>query len=222
MLEHWGPPPGTLYVDDGDIVLAALQYGNVVLMIQPPRGFGENPIAIYHDPDLPPSHHYLAAVPLAGLPAGRAAASARTPSSTSASTARSSGCPARARACPRLRARRGARRPAAVLPVHRQRPGRGHAGQAPRPRDRRRPPRAADGRAESYDEMAQLEQLLDEYAQVQAMDPAKLPTIRAQIWELVEQAQLHHDLHVSAMLGMRASTTSCCTSTATSARSRTS
>jgi cobaltochelatase CobN len=45
--------------------------------------------------------------------------------------------------------------------------------------------------------MAQLEQLLDEYAQVQAMDPAKLPTIRAQIWELVEQAQLHHDLHVA-------------------------
>ena len=31
------------------------------LMIQPPRGFGENPVAIYHDPDLPPSHHYLAA-----------------------------------------------------------------------------------------------------------------------------------------------------------------
>lgn len=26
-----------------------------------PRGFGENPVAIYHDPDLPPSHHYLAA-----------------------------------------------------------------------------------------------------------------------------------------------------------------
>ena len=28
--------------------------------IQPPRGFGENPIAIYHNPDLPPTHHYLA------------------------------------------------------------------------------------------------------------------------------------------------------------------
>ncbi len=39
MLEHWGPPPGSLYVDGDDIVLAALQYGNVVLMIQPPRGF---------------------------------------------------------------------------------------------------------------------------------------------------------------------------------------
>ena len=42
-------------------MLASLQFGNVLLMIQPPRGFGENPVAIYHDPDLPPSHHYLAA-----------------------------------------------------------------------------------------------------------------------------------------------------------------
>src|SRR5699024_10931834 len=75
--ETWGEAPGNLFVvtpgddrlrsvDPGDgsgddIVLATLQAGNVVLMIQPPRGFGENPIAIYHDPDLPPSHHYLAA-----------------------------------------------------------------------------------------------------------------------------------------------------------------
>ncbi|HTQ88770.1 MAG TPA: cobaltochelatase subunit CobN, partial [Streptosporangiaceae bacterium] len=60
---HWGAPPGELYTDEqsGDIVLACLRFGNVVLMIQPPRGFGENPVAIYHDPALPPSHHYLAA-----------------------------------------------------------------------------------------------------------------------------------------------------------------
>ena len=66
VVAHWGPPPGELFVDrshdrDGEIVIAALQAGNVVLMVQPPRGFGENPVAIYHDPDLPPSHHYLAA-----------------------------------------------------------------------------------------------------------------------------------------------------------------
>ena len=30
------------------------------MLIQPPRGFGENPVAIYHDPEMPPSHHYLA------------------------------------------------------------------------------------------------------------------------------------------------------------------
>ncbi len=60
---RWGAPPGELYTDEstGDIVLACLRFGNVVLMIQPPRGFGENPVAIYHDPALPPSHHYLAA-----------------------------------------------------------------------------------------------------------------------------------------------------------------
>ena len=61
----WGPAPGELFVDrsrdpEGEIVLATLQSGNVVILVQPPRGFGENPIAIYHDPDLPPSHHYLA------------------------------------------------------------------------------------------------------------------------------------------------------------------
>src|SRR5215207_11079651 len=59
--EHWGRPPGDLYVDDDAFVVAGLTFGNVFVGIQPPRGFGENPIAIYHDPDLPPTHHYLAA-----------------------------------------------------------------------------------------------------------------------------------------------------------------
>jgi len=61
----WGDAPGELFVDrsrnrDGEIVAAALQAGNLVILVQPPRGFGENPIAIYHDPDLAPSHHYVA------------------------------------------------------------------------------------------------------------------------------------------------------------------
>ncbi|MDT7538521.1 MAG: cobaltochelatase CobN, partial [Actinomycetota bacterium] len=53
-------------------------------------------------------------------------------------------------------------------------------------------------RADSYNELAKLEQLLDEHATVAALDPTKLPTIRAQIWELVQQAQLHHDLHLDS------------------------
>ena len=66
VVRHWGPPPGELFVDrthdpDGEIVIAGMTSGNVVILVQPPRGFGENPVAIYHDPDLPPSHHYLAA-----------------------------------------------------------------------------------------------------------------------------------------------------------------
>src|SRR5205814_1679172 len=51
-------------------------------------------------------------------------------------------------------------------------------------------------RAESYGEMAKLEQLLDEYATVQALDPTKLPAVRAQIWTVIQAAQLHRDLHV--------------------------
>ena len=66
VVAHWGPPPGELFVDrsrdtDGEIVIAAMQSDNIVVIVQPPRGFGANPVAIYHDPDLPPSHHYLAA-----------------------------------------------------------------------------------------------------------------------------------------------------------------
>ena len=145
MVEHWGAPPGSLYVDGDDIVLAALQYGNVVLAIQPPRGFGENPIAIYHDPDLPPTPPLPRGLPLAGV-AGRAGRLRRT-RGRPPRQARHAGVAARqgARAVGRLRARRGARRPAAALPVHRQRPRRGDAGQAPGARHRRRPPRPADG-----------------------------------------------------------------------------
>ncbi|MGH2690445.1 MAG: cobaltochelatase subunit CobN, partial [Actinomycetota bacterium] len=49
-------------------------------------------------------------------------------------------------------------------------------------------------RAEVYDDLARLERLLDEYYQVSTLDPAKLPALRAQIWELCERAALDHDL----------------------------
>jgi cobaltochelatase CobN len=49
-------------------------------------------------------------------------------------------------------------------------------------------------RAESYGDIARLEQLLDEHANIAALDPAKLPAIRAQIWTLIQAARLDHDL----------------------------
>jgi len=49
-------------------------------------------------------------------------------------------------------------------------------------------------RAESYGDIARLEQLLDEHAQIASLDPAKLPAIRAQIWTLMQAAKLDHDL----------------------------
>ncbi len=191
MEEHWGPAPGGLYVDNGDIVLASLQSGNVILMIQPPRGFGENPVAIYHNPDLPPSHHYLAAYRWleqefgahAVVHLGKHGSLEWLPGKTAGL---SDSCA-----------------PDAVLgnlpliyPFLINDPGEG--AQAKRRAhativDHLIPPMA---RAESYGDMARLEQLLDEHANIAAMDPAKLPAVRAQIWTLIQAAKLDHDLGV--------------------------
>src|SRR5699024_6575554 len=50
--------------------------------------------------------------------------------------------------------------------------------------------------AESYGDIARLEQLLDEHANIAAMDPAKLEASRSQIWTLIQAAQLDHDLGI--------------------------
>ena len=199
--EHWGAPPGGLYTDEtpegsGDIVLACLRFGRVVLMIQPPRGFGENPVAIYHDPDLPPSHHYLAAYRWLAEDFGADAIVHLGKHGTlewlpGKGLGLSAGCA-----------------PDAVLgdlpvvyPFIVNDPGEGT--QAKRRAhavivDHLVPPMA---RADTYGEMAKLEQLLDEYATVAALDPDKLPALRAQIWSLIQAAHLHHDLGVDAQPG---------------------
>jgi cobaltochelatase CobN len=196
VLEHWGEAPGQLYVDGDEIVLASLAFGNVVLMIQPPRGFGENPIAIYHDPDLPPSHHYLAAYRWLEHSYGADAVVHLGKHGTmewlpGKGLGLSRGCA-----------------PDAVLgelpliyPFIVNDPGegtqakrRGHATIV----DHLVPPMA---RADTYGDLARLEQLLDEYALVSDLDPAKAPAVRAQVWTLVKAAELHHDLHVDEQPG---------------------
>ncbi|HEX6390226.1 MAG TPA: cobaltochelatase subunit CobN, partial [Solirubrobacteraceae bacterium] len=52
-------------------------------------------------------------------------------------------------------------------------------------------------RAESYDELADLEALMDEYARLEVLDPSKLPGLGAQIWAAIERANLQEDLGVS-------------------------
>ena len=194
MERHWGPAPGSLFVDtshdpDGEIVLAALREGNVVVMVQPPRGFGENPVAIYHDPDLPPSHHYLAAYRWladefgahAVVHVGKHGNLEWLPGKTVGLSA-SCGADAALGNLP------------LIYPFLVNDPGEGtqakrraHATLV----DHLIPPMA---RAESYGDIARLEQLLDEHATIAALDPAKLPAIRAQIWTLIQAARLDHDL----------------------------
>jgi cobaltochelatase CobN len=194
VVEHWGPPPGELFVDrsrdpDGEIVIAALQAGNVVLMVQPPRGFGENPVAIYHDPDLPPSHHYLAAYRWldtgfradAVVHLGKHGNLEWLPGKTLGMSA-ACGADAALGDLP------------LIYPFLVNDPGEGtqakrraHATLV----DHLIPPMA---RAETYGDIARLEQLLDEHATVAALDPGKLPAVRQQIWTLMRAAKMDHDL----------------------------
>ncbi|MBY6679531.1 cobaltochelatase subunit CobN [Rhodococcus sp. BP-316] len=199
VVEHWGEAPGELYVDrsadpEGEIVIAALRFSNVVLMVQPPRGFGENPVAIYHDPDLPPSHHYLAAYRWLAAPEedGGFAADAVVhlgkhgnlewlPGKTLGMSA-SCGTDAALGDLP------------LIYPFLVNDPGEGtqakrraHATLV----DHLIPPMA---RAESYGDITRLEQLLDEHSNISTLDPAKLPAIRQQIWTLMTAAQMHKDL----------------------------
>ena len=57
----WGPGAraGTAS-HDGAARVRGLDLGNVLVAIQPPRGYGDDPVAVYHSPNLPPAHHYLA------------------------------------------------------------------------------------------------------------------------------------------------------------------
>jgi cobaltochelatase CobN len=193
--EAWGPPPGELYVDhsggdpEGEIVLAALRAGNVVLLVQPPRGFGENPIAIYHDPELPPSHHYLAAYRWLERGFGAHAVIHLGKHGTlewlpGKNLGMSADCAADAAlgSMP------------LIYPFLINDPGEGTQA-------KRRAHATIVGhlvppmtRAETYGDLARLEQLLDEHANVAALDPAKLPAVRAQIWTLIQAARLDHDL----------------------------
>lgn len=197
--EHWGPPPGEMFVDtsrdpEGEIVLAALRRGNLLVVIQPPRGFGENPIAIYHDPDLPPSHHYLAAYRWMATPTadGGFGADAMVHLGKHGNLEWLPGKNAGLSAACGPDAALGDL--PLIYPFLVNDPGEGtqakrrvHATLV----DHLVPPMA---RADSYGDIARLEQLLDEYAAISAMDPAKLPAIRAQIWTLIQAARLDHDL----------------------------
>jgi len=190
MIVKWGVSPGSLFVsDEGELVLATLQAGNVVILIQPPRGFGENPVAIYHDPDLPPSHHYLGAYRWlehgfraeAVVHLGKHGSLEWLPGKNAALSA---GCgPDAAIGSMPL-----------IYPFLVNDPGEG--AQAKRRAhativDHLVPPMA---RAESYGDIARLEGLLEEYDKISTMDPAKLPAIRGEIWQLMHAAELHRDL----------------------------
>lgn len=189
LAESWGPPPGRLYLSEAGLHFAGLQLGNVLLTVQPPRGFGENPVAVYHDPSLPPTHHYVAFYRWLEEDFGADAIVHLGKHGTlewlpGKAVGLSGECfpDALLGSLP------------VVYPFVVNDPGEGV--QAKRRAhavivDHLIPPMT---RAESYGHLARLEQLMDEYYQVQTLDPSKLPRIQDQIWQLVKEANLDRDL----------------------------
>ena len=191
MRADWGEPPGSVYIDDDHLFMAGLRLGNVFVGIQPPRGFGENPIAIYHSPELMPTHHYIAfyrwlrdgfgADAVAHL--GKHGTLEWTPGK---GVGLSRSCLPEV-CLPDL---------PHFYPFIINNPGEGT--QAKRRShaviiDHLVP---AMTTADSYGDITRCEQLMDEYARAQGMDPQKLPMLRQQIWEVVQKAKLNEDLGV--------------------------
>ena len=191
MIEQWGLPLGEVMRIGDRLAIPGLIFGNVFVGIQPPRGFGADPMAIYHSPDLPPTHHYLAYYrwlqhefgAQAVLHMGKHGNLEWLPGKA---TALSDEC-----------------YPEIMLsdlpnfyPYIINNPGegtqakrRGHAVIV----DHLIPPMTE---AETYDDLARLEQLLDEYYRMASLDPSKLPYITQQIWTIVTKNNLDRDLKV--------------------------
>ena len=189
--DAWGDPPGQVYRTGDRLAVAGLPMGNVFVGLQPPRGFGANPISVYHNPDLTPTHHYLGYYRWlrevfradAMIHLGKHGTLEWLPGK---GVGLSSAC-----------------YPEVALgdlplfyPFIVNNPGEGtqakrrtHAAII----DHLIPPMTT---ADAYGDIARLEQLMDEHYQCQTLDPAKLPTLEAQIWEMVQQAELHRDLGV--------------------------
>ncbi|WP_435552868.1 cobaltochelatase subunit CobN [Natrinema sp. CGMCC1.2065] len=54
IIEEWGEVP------DRPFAIPGVEFGNVLVTVQPPRGFGMDPSKVYHDSDLQPPHDYFA------------------------------------------------------------------------------------------------------------------------------------------------------------------
>ncbi|MCR5558901.1 MAG: cobaltochelatase subunit CobN [Schwartzia sp.] len=61
MTEQWGEAPGSIMLsEEGNILVPGTMDGNVFLTVQPARQYGMDPQRVYHDPSISPTHQYLA------------------------------------------------------------------------------------------------------------------------------------------------------------------
>jgi cobaltochelatase CobN len=189
MSDRWGDPVAPSY-HAGQFPIPGLQLGNIFVGIQPARGYDRDPSLNYHAPDLEPTHDYLAFY--YGLRHGfKAHAFVHVGKHGNLewlpgkSIALSQDCYPEIALGPFPH----------LYPFIVNDPGEG--SQAKRRAqaviiDHLTPPLT---RAELYQNLSQLEALIDEYYEAQSLDPSRLPVIRDRLLQLAIQENLHQDLN---------------------------
>ncbi|WP_373085135.1 cobaltochelatase subunit CobN, partial [Sneathiella sp.] len=190
---RWGPPEDDPFVAGEEFHLAALRLGNVIVGIQPARGYNIDPTASYHDPDLVPPHGYFAFYAWlretekvhAFIHMGKHGNLEWLPGK---SVALSKDCYPEAVFGPMVH----------LYPFIVNDPGEGT--QAKRRAsaviiDHLTPPMT---RAESYGPLADLERLVDEYYDAAGIDPRRIALLRRQILELTQSTGIDIDCGIDA------------------------
>jgi cobaltochelatase CobN len=190
--EPWG--------DEDDYLFAAMDLGNALIALQPPRGYGIDPDAIYHTPDLPPTHHYTAFYRWLATPQSEggwgADAIVHMGKHGTLEWLPGKGIGLSGECYPDLLL---GDMPL-VYPFIINDPGEGSQSKRRAHAvivDHLTPPMTS---AETYGALAELNQLVNEYYSVEKLDPVKLPYLQQQIWELVRQTNLKADLDLKTML----------------------
>lgn len=189
MIRQWGEPPGKAYIHNDAFALAGLDFGNAFVALQPPRGYDMDPDEVYHRPDLPPPHNYYALYRWlrdewgadAIVHMGKHGTMEWLPGK---SVGLSNEC------FPDL----FLDDLPLIYPFIINDPGEG--SQAKRRNhatiiDHMTPPMTSAG---AYGALAELAQLVDEYYTAEQLDPAKLPLLQRQIWDVIQRNRLDDDL----------------------------
>ncbi len=186
--------------DETSYLFAALELGNAVVALQPPRGYGMDPNAIYHTPDLPPTHHYAAFYRFLATPREQGGFGAHAVVHVG-KHGTLEWLPGKgiglSDAC----------FPDALLgdlpliyPFILNDPGEGC--QAKRRAHAVIVDHLMPGmtNADTYGPLETLNELVNEYYNLEKLDPSKLPLVQQQIWDWIRKAHLQTDLDLRAML----------------------
>ncbi|MEC4684499.1 MAG: cobaltochelatase subunit CobN [Nitrospirota bacterium] len=191
MLKDWGDIPGELFVHEDEVMVNGIINGNVYIGIQPPRGFVEQPEKI-HDPHLAPSHHYIFHYRWirdvfkadAVLHIGKHGSLEWLPGK---SLALSEEC------YPDISIMDLPN----IYPYIINDPGEGTQAK------RRSYACVVDHlipvmtNADRYEGLAEVDTKILEYIQTKSMNPARLPVLQKEIWQLATKDNLHSDIEVS-------------------------